>query len=104
MSVATSSHVAGNSLLIVLLVKKGILDSKKLETLREAHAKENIPVEQLLIKKGLASDREIAQTYAEYLSLPLYDLPTQPGENKSIDIDGSLRRLLPEKMCREQLI
>ena len=104
MSVATSSHVAGNSLLIDLLVKKGILDSKKLETLREAHAKENIPVEQLLIKKGLASDREIAQTYAEYLSLPLYDLPTQPGENKSIDIDGSLRRLLPEKMCREQLI
>lgn len=104
MSAVASKLVPGPSLLVDLLVKKGILDTKKLEILREAHSKENVPIEQILIKKGLATDREIAQEYAEYLSLPLYDVPIQEGENGRIDVDGSLRRLLPEKMCREQLI
>ena len=89
---------------VLLSSKRAFWTARSWKFLREAHAKESMPIEQLLIKKGLASDREIAQTYAEYLSLPLFDIPIQPGESKNIDIDGSLRRLLPEKMCREQLI
>jgi type IV pilus assembly protein PilB len=104
MAVVTTRLVAGHSLLVDLLTKRGVLDGKKLEILREAQAKVNLPVDQILIQKGLASDREIAQEYATYLSLPLYNVPLPEGENGSIDMDGSLRRLLPEKMCREQLI
>jgi type IV pilus assembly protein PilB len=104
MSTATASLVSGHSLLVDLLLHKGILDTKKLEILREAQTKESLPVEQVLIKKGLASDREIAQAYSEYLSLPLFDLSIRDGKRTSTHIDPELGRLLPEKMCREQLI
>src|SRR6266446_5809181 len=87
------------SLLLKLLQKKGLLDAKKLEILREAHAKENGPLERLLLKKELASDHDIATAYAEHLVLPLFE-PTK-SETK---IDAALRRLLPEKLCRDQLI
>jgi type IV pilus assembly protein PilB len=86
-------------LLVELLLRRGLLDRKKLETLREARAKDNGPLERLLVKKGLVSERTIAEAYAEHLLLPLFEPP-----RKSLVVDGSLRRLLPEKLCRDQLI
>ena len=86
-------------LIVELLVKRNLLDSKKLETLREAQSKETSPVEQLLVQKNLVSDREVAQAYAEHLSVPFYE----PPETGPV-LDKELSRLLPEKMCRDQLI
>ncbi len=87
------------SLILTLLQKNGILDSKKLEILRETHAKENGPIERLLLKKELATEHDIASAYAAYLALPLFEL----GKSE-LKVDLSLRRLLPEKLCRDQLI
>jgi len=87
------------SLLLKLLQRNGLLDAKKLEILREAQAKESGPIERLLLKKELASERDIAAAYAEHLALPLFE----PAKSE-LKVDPALRRLLPEKLCRDQLI
>ncbi|MBI3466235.1 MAG: Flp pilus assembly complex ATPase component TadA, partial [Planctomycetes bacterium] len=82
-----------------LLLQKGVLDQRKLETLYEAKSKESGPLEPILIRLGIASDREIAAAYSEYLATPLFEpATTEPG------VDRTLNRLLPEKLCRDQLI
>jgi type IV pilus assembly protein PilB len=86
-------------LIVQLLLRKGVLDPQKLETLREAQSRDSGPLEALLVRKGLAGDRDIAEAYAEYLVLPLFE--PAPG---GTPVDRSLSRLLPEKLCRDQLI
>src|SRR5436305_1826166 len=90
---------SGQPLILQLLQQGGVLDSRKLETIREARTKDFGPLEPLLLKKGLASEREIAQAYATYLGLALLE-----GPNSLPPPDPALRRLLPEKLCRDQLI
>ncbi|HZU36953.1 MAG TPA: ATPase, T2SS/T4P/T4SS family, partial [Gemmataceae bacterium] len=86
-------------LLTQLLIQKGLLDERKLELLREIQARDSGPLEVMLVKKGLVSDRDIAEAYAEYLVLPLFE----PSPNVAPP-DRSLARLLPEKLCRDHLI
>ena len=86
-------------LIIELLLQKGLLEPKKMEALREAQAKDNMPLEGLLVKKELVSDQDIAQAYADYLVLPLFE-----PEASGADVDRALGRLLPEKLCRDQWI
>ncbi len=90
---------AEQPLLTQLLLQKGLLDERKLEVLRDAQIRDGAPLEVLLVKKGLVSDRDIAQAYADYLLLPLFEpgLSTPPP-------DRSLARLLPEKLCRDHVI
>ena len=59
-------------------------------------------MERILVKKGLASDREIAQAYADHLSLSLYETPapTFSGDGTEaarVPLDLTLGRLLPGK-------
>ena len=86
-------------LLIQLLQGRGLLDAKKMDTLRKAQAKDAGPLEQLLIKLELADEREIAVAYSEYLATPLYD-----ASSEVIDLNRDLARLLPEKLCRDQML
>ena len=76
-----------------------MLDAKKLDTLREAQSKDNSPVEQVLLNKNLVTDRDIALAYAEHLQVPLYELPAEGPT-----LDRELSQVLPEKLCRDQLI
>jgi type IV pilus assembly protein PilB len=90
---------AGQSLIVQLLLDRGLLDSGKLDTLREAQARDTSPPEVILVKKGLAGDRDIARAYADYLMLPLFEPePARPP------LDRALARLLPEKLCRDQWV
>jgi type IV pilus assembly protein PilB len=84
-------------LLVHLLTEQGVLDPKKLEILREAQTKDNASIEHILIKKELANERDIARAYTHYLALPLF-------ESVSEGVDPTLGRLLPEKLCRDQLM
>jgi type IV pilus assembly protein PilB len=86
-------------LIVRLLFDRGHLDSKKLVELTEFQQKDSSPVEAILVKKGLARDHDIAQAYAEYLVSPLFEL-----EANAPPPDRSLAGLLPEKLCRDQLI
>lgn len=95
----TADFTTDQPLLVQLLRDKGLLDDHKQAALREAQAKETGPLERVLVKKGLVTERAIAETYAEYLVLPGFELI-----NSGADIDLNLGRLLPEKLCRDQLI
>lgn len=86
-------------LIVQLLLKQDLLDQKKLEVIREAQTKDTSPVEQLLVRKNLVSEADIALAYSMYLMVPLYEPPT---ENLALDRD--LSRIFPEKLCRDQLI
>jgi type IV pilus assembly protein PilB len=85
-------------LIVQLLLDKGVLDGSWLESLREAQAKDNSPLESILVKKGFVADHDIARAYSEYLVVPLHS--PDPGR----PADPALPRLLPEKLCRDQLI
>src|SRR4051794_13113920 len=89
----------GQPLLVRLLLHRGSLDPKQMEVLREARSRDSSPLERILIKKGMVNEREIADAYAEHLALPLF-LPT----SDEVARNPALTRLLPEKLCRDQLI
>jgi type IV pilus assembly protein PilB len=83
-----------------LLMDRGVLDPKKLIALRNAPALPDDTQERLLVRLELATDREVADAYAEYLGIPLYD----PPESEEVVVDHGLARFLPEKLCRSQLV
>lgn len=93
-------HQAGKPpLLLEILLRKGVLNPKKLEQIRTAQAKGNETVEDTLARLGYATDRDIAAAYSEHLVLPLYEPPASGDE-----IDRTLSRYLSEKLCRDQLL
>jgi type IV pilus assembly protein PilB len=85
---------ASQPLLVQLLLEKEILTPEQVEGLAEARAKDHSPLESLLVKKGLVLDQHIAEVYADYLMVPLFDIAPD-------DMDPQLTGVLPEKLCRE---
>jgi type IV pilus assembly protein PilB len=83
-------------LLIQLLLEKEILTAEQVEKLGEARAKDHSSLESLLVKKGFVLDQHIAEVYADYLMVPLFDLAPE-------DMDPQLAGVLPEKLCREHM-
>ena len=94
-------------LILQLLRERELLDAKKLEIVREVQTKDNSPIEQILINKELVRDRDIAVAYAEHLGLPMLERP-EDVVRIGADFDHQARlklgSLLPEKLCRDQLI
>ena len=70
-----------------------------MEVLHEAQAKDHGSVEALLVKKGLATDAQISETYSQYFVVPTY---ARPAGN--VAFDPALGSLLPEKLCRDRLL
>jgi len=86
-------------LIVRLLAPKRSIDSASLESLREAVVKEKTTLEELLIRRNLASEQEIAATYSDYYMIPRFE-----PEGDDLGIDPSLADMLPEKLCRENLL
>lgn len=86
-------------LIVQLMVQKGRLRPKDLETLREVQPKESLAPEEILIRKGLASEEDIAAAYSEYYLIPMYE----PGEGRT-RVDRPILEQLTEKLCRDHLI
>ncbi|MGD0897143.1 MAG: GspE/PulE family protein [Thermoguttaceae bacterium] len=84
-------------LLIQLLLDREIITPDQLESISEARAREHGSLESILVKQGLVVDRDIAETYADYLTVPVLNMA--PG-----NADPELAGLLPEKLCRERLL
>ncbi len=95
----TADASSSQPLLLQLLQKRGAMEPKKLEALRAEQVKNDDPLEQVLIKLGLASDRDIAVAYADYMATSIFD----PGDDTP-ELNKELSRLLPEKLCREELL
>ena len=75
------------------------MDSAGLEAYRESKSQNDDIPERILIRIGLATDREIASAYSAHLALPLLDLGFEIQ-----GLDRDLVRLLPEKLCRDQIV
>jgi len=96
---ATDTRSLVQPLIVQLLVEKGRLDPSRLESLREDKAREKLTLEELLIRKGLANEREIAQAYSDYFLIPLLEPSAKP-----IQVAPELVQRLSEKLCRDHLI
>jgi type IV pilus assembly protein PilB len=86
-------------LIVRILFERGRLRRDDRETIREALAKESASVEDILIRKGLATEHDIAAAYADYLMVPLFEPPAS-----GFSPDSQLARKLPEKLCRDHLL
>jgi type IV pilus assembly protein PilB len=95
----TTSITGTRPLIVDLLLKRGALQEKDLPTINEAQAKDKLAIEEVLLKKRLVSERDIAEAYSEYLMVPLFE----PSEDE-VRVDKDLARLLPEKLCRDHLL
>ncbi len=93
---STAELTSTQPLLIQLLLEKEILTPEQIEGINEARAKDHTSLEETLVKKGLVMDQHIAEVYADYLMVPMFDMI--PSE-----VDPRLASLLPEKLCREHL-
>ena len=95
----TSQTMANSLPLIVQLLRpKRRIDAQRFEAIREAQLKENVTVEELLIRKGLANEQDIASAYADYYLIPLY------SPANVLEPDSRIASLLTEKFCRDHLI
>jgi type IV pilus assembly protein PilB len=92
----TAELNSSTPLLVQLLLEKEILKPDQIAGLNESRPKDQSPLECTLIKRGLATDRQIAQAYADYLMVPLFDTP--PSQ-----LNASVAGLVPEKLCREHI-
>jgi type IV pilus assembly protein PilB len=81
-------------LLVRLLVEKEILTPEQIVELDEARSKLPGSLESILISQGLVMGQHIAEVYADYLMLPLFDVALETADPRLAD-------LLPEKLCRE---
>ncbi|HWE37894.1 MAG TPA: ATPase, T2SS/T4P/T4SS family [Isosphaeraceae bacterium] len=88
---------AATPLILQALLARGAIDARQVEALREAAAKGDDLIERAIVRAGVATDREVAAAYSEHLSIPLF-----VGAPEAVDRE--LSRLLPEKLCRDQLI
>jgi type IV pilus assembly protein PilB len=86
-------------LIVRLLASKRPIDAATMQTLRDALSKENTTLEELLIRRNLASEGDIAAAYSAYYMIPRHEVA--PGE---LEADPELAEILPEKLCRDHII
>jgi type IV pilus assembly protein PilB len=95
----------GLPLVVELLARRGTLDAKAVRDLRQRGR--DLTVDEL-IKTGLVTDIDVAAALAEHLVLPLYNEQTAQqrvgNTSEPSEEDLALGRLLPEKLCRDQLL
>ena len=93
-----TAEAGDHALILRVLQARGLLDPAKAQAFRDAQGRDDDVPERLLVRAGIATDLEIARAYADHLALPLFE----PHEEARPDPE--LGRLLPEKLCRDQLI
>ena len=83
-------------LLVRLLLEKEILAPEHIPDLDEARSKLPGALERILGANGPVMGQHIAEVYADYLMVPLFEMAPDVA-------DPRLASLLPEKLCREHL-
>lgn len=83
-------------LIVRLMEPRRPIDPVALTAVRDTLAKEKTTLEELLIRRNLASEQDIAAAYSDYYVIPLF-----ASEDK---LDRELANLLPEKLCRDHFI
>ncbi len=98
--VSLSTATQQDPLIVRLLSNMNRLDPDRLAELYNAPSRNEVSFEELIIRSGLADERQIAEAYASHYLMQLFDPPadTPPPVNPSV------AEVLPSRLCRDHLI
>ena len=87
-------------LIIRLLQSMDALDPERLEEMWNSPSKDEVTIEESILRSGLANERQIAEAYANHYLLPLFD----PPDDSPPPVDPAIAPILPSRLCRDHLI
>jgi type IV pilus assembly protein PilB len=77
-----------------LLIKTGKFSQEQLAEIRDQSANEKRPLQDLVIKNGLLTEKELTKLYADEIDVPFVEL-------KAAEIKHDVLKLLPERIARQ---
>lgn len=77
-----------------LLVKKSKITDEQLESIKDEQKQGNRPLQDLVIRHDILSDKDLTKLYAEYADIPFVEIAPKTVEKTILDI-------LPEKIARQ---
>lgn len=83
-----------DSLAESLLIKSGKFTQEQLAEIRDQSANEKRPIQDLIIKNNLLTEKDLTKLYAEEIDVPFVEL-------KASEIKHDLLKLLPERIARQ---
>src|SRR5438445_7746014 len=83
-----------DSLVETLLEQSGQFQTDQIAALREQEKTEKRPLQDLVIKNNLLSDKELTQLYAAEIDVPFVELNAK-------EIKHDVLKLLPERIARQ---
>ena len=100
-AIASSANKTDSDPLIVRLLRAANqLDPARLEELYESPSRNETSLEEMVIRSGLADEKQIAQAYAQHYLMPLFDPPSDTPP----PVDPAVASVLPSRLCRDHLI
>jgi len=91
-----ATKIETTPLIVRLMESRRPIEPAALAAARDTLAKEKTTLEELLIRRSLASEQDIAAVYSDYYIIPLF-----ASDEK---LDRNLADELPEKLCRDHII
>lgn len=77
-----------------LLVKKQKITAEQLESIKDEQKQSNRPLQDLVVRHEIVSDKDLTKLYAEYADIPFVDINPKEVEKTVLDT-------LPEKIARQ---
>lgn len=77
-----------------LLVKKQKITTEQLEKLKDEQKQNNRPLQDLVVKSNILSDKDLTKIYAEYADIPFVEIDPK-------SIEKVILEMLPEKIARQ---
>ena len=99
-SLPTLTKSQHDPLIIRLLQSIDALDPERLQELWSAPNRDEVTIEESLLRNGLANERQIAEAYAQHYLMPVFDPPSETPP----PVDPVIAKILPSRLCRDHLI
>lgn len=77
-----------------LLVKKQKITTEQLESIKDEQKQSNRPLQDLVVRHEIVSDKDLTKLYAEYADMPFIDIDPK-------SVDKAILETLPEKIARQ---
>lgn len=77
-----------------LLVKKQKITAEQLESIKDEQKQSNRPLQDLVVRHEIVSDKDLTKLYAEYADIPFIDIDPKK-------VDKTVLETLPEKIARQ---
>jgi len=77
-----------------LLVKKQKITAEQLEDIKNEQKQSNRPLQDLVVRREIISDKDLTKLYAEYADIPFVDIDPKT-------VDKEILETLPEKIARQ---